>query len=148
MKALATCSSNKRCVKPLVSQWVHEANAQTRDALTIMKGSLEEAPEAYERASPIARAGAHAPPFFVVHGDTDTLVPVEQARRFVARLREVSDEPVLWAEIPGAQHAFECFWSARTHRVVDAAARFADQLARRHAAQATPVAARSGSAAL
>ena len=114
----------------------------------VMKGSLEEDPEAYERGSPIACAGRHAPPFFVIHGDTDTLVPIGQARRFVERLREVSDEPVLWAEIPGAQHAFECFWSVRTHRVVDAAARFADHLARRRAAEATPAPARRESAAL
>lgn len=127
--------------------WPHDGLRRLLET-RVMKGALEEEPETYERASPIARVGAHAPPFFVIHGDTDTLVPIEPARRFVKRLRGVSNEPVLWAEIPGAQHAFELFWSARTHRVVDAAARFADQLARRRTAGATPASARRASGAL
>ncbi|MBW2282294.1 MAG: alpha/beta hydrolase [Deltaproteobacteria bacterium] len=127
--------------------WPHDGVRRLLEE-RVMKDAVEEDPDAYERGSPLARAGAHAPPFFVIHGDADTLVPIGQARRFVERLREVSDEPVLWAEIPGAQHAFECFWSARTHRVVDAAARFADELARRRAVEATPAPALRGSVAL
>ena len=34
-----------------------------------------------------------APPFFVVHGDLDTLAPVADARDFVDKLRAVSDAP-------------------------------------------------------
>jgi acetyl esterase/lipase len=79
----------------------------------VLKGSLEEIPEEWERASPIARVHADAPPFLVVHGDCDTLVPVVQAREFVRALREKSRSPVVYAEIPGAQHAFELFPSLR-----------------------------------
>jgi acetyl esterase/lipase len=68
-----------------------------------------------------------APPFFVIHGRNDTLVPVAEARRFVARLREVSRSPVAYAELPGGQHAFEVFPSIRTAHVVNAAERFVDR---------------------
>jgi acetyl esterase/lipase len=90
----------------------------------VMKAALSEAPEAYEKASPIARVRADAPPFFVVHGDHDTLVPVEQARHFVAALRAVSRQPVAYAEIPGAQHAFDLFPSLRCLHVVYGIERF------------------------
>ena len=51
----------------------------------VMKAPLTADPTAWERASPIARVHHDAPPTFVVHGANDTLVPVEQARRFVER---------------------------------------------------------------
>lgn len=91
---------------------------------TVMKASLEEAKEAYERASPMSRIHHGAPPFFVIHGDTDTMVPVEQARHFVDLLRAATSSPVVYAEIPGAQHAFEIFPSLRTTFVVHGVERF------------------------
>jgi acetyl esterase/lipase len=70
-------------------------------------------PQPYITASPINHANAEAPPFFVLHGRNDSLVPVEQARAFVATLREVSNQPVVYAELPFTQHAFDIFGSAR-----------------------------------
>lgn len=61
-----------------------------------------------------------APPCFVAHGDQDTLVPVDDARSFVERLRETSASPVVYAELPGAQHGFDLFRSRRFDTVVDA----------------------------
>ena len=54
-----------------------------------------------------------APPFFVLHGRNDSLIPVEQARAFSKRLRDVSRQPVAYAELPFAQHAFDIFGSVR-----------------------------------
>ena len=64
-------------------------------------------------ASPVNHVTPDAPPFFVLHGVNDSLVPVEQARAFVAKLREVSKQPVVYAELPLTQHAFDIFGSAR-----------------------------------
>ncbi len=47
-------------------------------------------PARWEQASPISHVGPHAPPFFVLHGTNDSLVPVEQARAFVDELRTAS----------------------------------------------------------
>ncbi|MFE4464466.1 alpha/beta hydrolase [Oerskovia sp. NPDC056781] len=81
---------------------------------------VESAPGAYRRSS--------APPFLVVHGDQDTLVPVDGARQFVADLREISTSPVVYAELPGAQHGFDLFHSVRFDAVVTAVEEFADRV--------------------
>jgi len=78
----------------------------------------------FERASPLLRVNAEAPPFFVIHGAHDSLVPVTEARSFVRRLREVSSETVAYAELPGTQHAFDVFPSIRSAHVVRAVDRF------------------------
>ncbi len=90
----------------------------------VMKVDPDEDPEAWAAASPLDQVRTEAPPFLVVHGDIDVLAPVEDARDFVDRLRAVSDEPVYYLELKGAQHAFETFPSVRANAVVEAAARF------------------------
>jgi acetyl esterase/lipase len=76
-------------------------------------------------SSPMAYVGSAAPPFFVAHGDKDTLTIVEDARRFAASLRSVSPSPVVYAELPGAQHVFDLFHSIRFDTVVDGIESFA-----------------------
>jgi len=66
--------------------------------------------EPYRAASPVYNVAAGAPPFMVVHGSIDNLVPVEQARRLVAELRAVGAE-VAYVELEGAPHAFDVFHS-------------------------------------
>ena len=95
---------------------------------SVMKAALQEDPEGYDRASPVTRIHPDAPPIFVIHGDKDSLAPVAGARRFVAELRKVSKAPVVYAEIPGAQHAFEMFPSRRTNTVVAGVTHFVKRL--------------------
>jgi acetyl esterase/lipase len=70
-------------------------------------------------SSPKAHLHADAPPILLIHGDRDSVVPVERGRRFADALREVSRQPVVWTEIPDAQHSFDYFASPRAWRVVD-----------------------------
>jgi acetyl esterase/lipase len=70
-------------------------------------------------SSPQASVRAGAPPFFIAHGDQDTVVPVETARLFAGELRNVSASPVVYAELPGAKHAFDLFQSLRFEAVID-----------------------------
>ncbi len=93
-------------------------------AKRVFKSSLADDRARWEQASPISHVGSHAPPFFVLHGTNDSLVPVGQARTFVDELRKASTHPVVYAELPGAQHAFEMFPSVRTHATVHAVERF------------------------
>jgi acetyl esterase/lipase len=90
----------------------------------VLKTRMDQDRETWDQASTMSWVGPHAPPFMVVHGTNDTLVPVEQARSFVAMLREGSKQPVVYAELPGAQHAFEVFDSRRTLAAVGAVHRF------------------------
>ncbi len=75
--------------------------------------------------SPGAYVGPDAPPFFVAHGDRDTVVPVQGARRFVEKLSSVSSSPVVYAELPGALHTFDYFSSIRFEAVIDSIEDFA-----------------------
>jgi acetyl esterase/lipase len=93
-------------------------------AKQVFKLRRSEIAEPFRNASPIAHVNPDAPPFFVLHGTNDSLIPVEQARAFSARLREVSREPVVYAELPYAQHAFEIFGSARAAHAAVAVEQF------------------------
>ena len=78
----------------------------------------------FVQASPLAQVDEHTPDFFVIHGSNDTLAPVHEARAFVAALREQSDSTVTYAEIPGAQHAFDVFSSIRSQHAIGAVQRW------------------------
>ena len=80
---------------------------------TVMKTTFATRPEVFVAASPTERVHAGAPPFYVFQGVNDTLVPVQVARTFVERLRAVSEQPVAYAELPLAQHAFDVLASLR-----------------------------------
>jgi acetyl esterase/lipase len=99
----------------------------------VFKAFVDEEPERFREASPIHQLRADAPPFLVIHGDRDTLAPIEDARAFVEALRAVSSQPVLYAEMQGAQHAFEIFPSVRSAKVIEGVERFLSTLwERRH----------------
>ncbi len=101
---------------PELREWVFERH--------VIKASFDEEPERFIAGSPTHRVHADAPPFLVIHGDHDTLVPVEEARAFVRALRAVSTSPVYYAELAGAEHAFDIGPSVRTARVVETIERF------------------------
>jgi acetyl esterase/lipase len=93
-------------------------------AKTIMKTPVNEDPERWRRASPLNWVHPGAPPMMIVHGANDSLAPVEAARRIAEELGSVSRQPVVYAELPMAQHAFEVYSSLRTRHTVLAVERF------------------------
>jgi acetyl esterase/lipase len=90
----------------------------------VMQCSLEENRDLWESGSPLTHVNEGAPPMFVIHGTHDSLVWVEEARTFVSALQAVSEQPVVYGELPGAQHAFEVFHSVRTDYTVNAVTDF------------------------
>jgi acetyl esterase/lipase len=92
----------------------------------VMPTRLRNDPEGWDAASPVALVRADAPPFFVIHGSHDALAWVEDARHFVAALRAVSESPVVYAEIPFTQHAFDILTTTRSIHTVNAIARFCE----------------------
>jgi acetyl esterase/lipase len=90
----------------------------------VVSNCFADDPGVYRQASPVHRASPSAPPFFVLHGTQDNLVPVAQTRRFVERLRNSSKSPVVYGELPGAPHAFEMLGSGRSFATADAVGRF------------------------
>lgn len=103
--------------------WPHKGLLRLLE-LAVLKASFGTARASFEKASPIGRLHDKAPPFLVIHGDRDTMVPVAEARHFVEALKKSSKAPVVYAEVPGAQHAFEVFPSLRTALVVHGVERF------------------------
>jgi acetyl esterase/lipase len=106
----------------------------------VFKLRREELTEALRTASPITHVSADAPPFFVLHGRNDSLIPVGQARSFTARLREVSRQPVVYAEMPFAQHAFDIFGSARAAHAAVAVEQFLAEIYQRTAVTSSRIA--------
>lgn len=90
----------------------------------VMKRRFADAPEEFDKASPRWRCGPHAPAFLVLHGTADSLAPLAGARRFAADLRRCSTNPVVFVELPGAQHAFDVFPSLRSAQVIGGVERF------------------------
>lgn len=87
-------------------------------------------PEIFRQASPIARVHRDAPPFLVIHGTGDTVIPVAQARSFVDRLEATSAGPVSYVEFPGAGHGFDMTDGARTGAMAKAIGLFLNQIHR------------------
>jgi acetyl esterase/lipase len=92
----------------------------------VLTATLTDDRAAWELASPQYHVRADAPPFFVIHGANDVFTSAPQARRFAESLRAVSTQPVVHAELPYAQHAFDVLGSVRTHHTVRAIERFLD----------------------
>lgn len=66
---------------------------------------IQSVPELARSASPAALVDRAAPPFLVVHGDQDHLVPFGQARRLVDALASVGSDVTL-RTVSGADHLF------------------------------------------
>ncbi|MFG1934127.1 alpha/beta hydrolase fold domain-containing protein [Mycobacterium sp. NPDC048908] len=87
-------------------------------------------PDVFRKASPIARVHKDAPPFLVIHGTGDSVIPVAQARSFVEELRKTSHSVVSYIELPGAGHAFDMTDGARTGSIATAIGLFLNQIHR------------------
>jgi acetyl esterase/lipase len=94
----------------------------------VFKRRIEDDLKLFEDASPLYRVRPEVPPFFVIHGKNDTLVSVRFARQFVGALRAVSLSPVLYAELPCTQHAFDVLPSVRSAHAVAAVVRFLERV--------------------
>jgi acetyl esterase/lipase len=100
---------------------------------TVMPCSPSTDPGLWDLASPIAQLRPDAPPFFILHGTHDSLASVEEARHFARQLRAVSRNAVVYAELPGAQHAWDVFRSVRAMESVQAVTRFLEWARANHA---------------
>ena len=96
----------------------------------VVKKSIARHPDVFRDASPIARVHRNAPPFLVIHGSKDSVIPVEQARSFVERLRAVSHSIVGYLELPGAGHGFDLIDGERAGVMAHATALFLNQVYR------------------
>jgi acetyl esterase/lipase len=78
----------------------------------------------WNKTSPISHLRAAAPPMLLLHGRHDALADFKSAQVFASELAKVSANPVLFAEIPAAQHAYDLTYSPPTIEHVRAVERF------------------------
>jgi len=90
----------------------------------VMQTRYADDPELFELASPISHAHSGAPPFFVLHGENDSLIPSAQAQDFCVTLRQAEASTVGYAELANAHHAFDMVATVRSRLVADAVADF------------------------
>ncbi|WP_101950802.1 alpha/beta hydrolase [Mycobacterium sp. 3519A] len=91
----------------------------------VVKKRIAEHKQIYVDASPIMRLRPDAPPFFILHGADDSIIPVAEGREFAAAMKDTSTNVVAYAEIPHAQHAFDFYYgSPRGHYTAQAVETF------------------------
>jgi acetyl esterase/lipase len=69
----------------------------------LVGGPIQQYPERVARANPITYVTNTAPPFLVIHGDHDPLVPYHQSQILVAAL-QAAGVPVTFYTVIGGQH--------------------------------------------
>jgi len=90
----------------LVSLGRQYANPKRPSAMELLLGGpIERKLHLAAEASPLDRVRSDAPPFFIIHGADDTLVPVEQSRHLHRRLESLGVESRLEI-VPGKPHWF------------------------------------------
>lgn len=88
-----------------VDQATPEERRQTPEAR--LMGSLpDEAPDAWDEASPRTRVHADAPPMLLISGDADSVVPARQTVRLHEALVAAGASDVVLDLVPGADHCF------------------------------------------
>jgi acetyl esterase/lipase len=90
----------------------------------VMKARYADEPERFTAASPISYVHRDAPPFFVLHGEKDELIPSGQARAFCAALQAAGAATVSYAELANAHHAFDITPTVRSRLTANAVADF------------------------
>ncbi len=97
--------------------WFTGAGSGRKEFIAFLQKFVVKKPYAQNRrtyldASSIKRIHPGAPPFFILHGQDDSIIPVREGREFADALRDVSASTVAYAEIPHAQHAFDFYYGS------------------------------------
>ena len=71
----------------------------------LLGGTAEEKPEVAREASPVNYVHQGCPPFLIMHGQKDSIVPIEQSKELAAHLKTAKSNCILEV-IPGANHNF------------------------------------------
>jgi acetyl esterase/lipase len=82
-------------------------------ATSFLGYKVRDRPDAARQAMPIAHVRRDAPPFLILHGDADPLVPLTQSQTFHEALAATGAQSTLIV-VPGAIHEDPAFWSEQT----------------------------------
>jgi len=85
----------------------------------LLGGCGKDVAELAEKASPILHVSKDDPPFLIMHGSMDSLVPVRQSQAFAGALKEAGVDSHL-VILEGAGHGGEEFLSSEKVEIIDA----------------------------
>ena len=91
---------------PLTDLAHHHPDRSDSVEAELLGAAPETVPELAASASAVTRVTADAPPFLIVHGDADGVLPLDQSERLHAALVAVGASSTLHV-VPGADHCFE-----------------------------------------
>ncbi len=91
---------------PLTDLAHHHPDRSDSVEAELLGAAPETVPELAASASAVTRVTADAPPFLIVHGDSDGVLPLDQSERLHAALVAVGASSTLHV-VPGADHCFE-----------------------------------------
>lgn len=84
----------------------------------LLGGQPDKVPELAQLASPVFQLDAHDPPLFLMHGDKDPQMPIEQSREFLAAYRKLGLS-VQFTVQPGSGHGGPAFTTAVSLQQID-----------------------------
>ena len=94
-------------------------DAATSPESVLVGGPVQENKDKAAEASPITYVAAGAPPFLIMHGDKDPLVPLPQSQTFADALKAAGVDVTLQV-LPGAGHGGPAFATPEVRQTVEA----------------------------
>jgi dipeptidyl aminopeptidase/acylaminoacyl peptidase len=103
-------SSRVKCVVDYfgptdLSAYGNDETAQNSVFEPMLGGRFKDKPELYKKASPLTYVHKDAPPFLIIHGTKDHLVPYNQSVQLEDKLKQVGGKVKL-VTVEGADHGF------------------------------------------
>ena len=90
----------------------------------VVKAFIDEEPEKFRAGSPRDFVEGATIPWLMLHGSSDELVPVVEARDYFDALSELSPPLCGYVEFPDASHAFDIYYCHRAIAAVELTSRF------------------------
>jgi acetyl esterase/lipase len=85
----------------------------------LLGGTLQEIPDVYRLASPLAHVGPHCPPTLQIYAGNDFVIDASHGRRLHRALR-AAGVPAVYVEFPDTVHAFDQYFGV-SRRIAPAA---------------------------
>jgi dipeptidyl aminopeptidase/acylaminoacyl peptidase len=93
-------------------------NAPDSPESRLVGGPIQDNKDKVRKVDPITYVGGDDPPFLIVHGDKDPLVPVNQSQMLHDALRKAGVESTL-VIMPGEGHGFKQSAAQVTQKVLE-----------------------------
>lgn len=117
VQAVVDCYGPTDLVAAAKTPGFEKRAAANSSASQLLGGPILEKAELAAKANPIAYISKNTPPFLILHGDGDPLVPLNQSELLAAALRQAGADP-LFLIVKGGAHGGEAFKAQEYTKVI------------------------------